>query len=624
MILFLLAYLGGVLTIISPCILPVLPFVFARSDKSFGSSGLPMLAGMAATFAVVATLAAVGGGWAVQANEYGRYAALALLALFGIALLFPALSDMLTRPVVALGSRLSETADRRVGTGGSSVLPSLLLGVATGLLWAPCAGPVLGLILTGAALEGANIQTSLLLVAYAAGAATSLALALVIGGRVFAAMKRSLGAGEWIRRGLGAAVLAGVLVIALGLDTRFLTQVSLASTAPLEQGLVDKLRPAPSAQPATEASPVAMTRNPSVATESRPEAQAQPLEGGAPATMTGNPPPAMQQEQPEAQAADFPDEGAMPSLSGAVHWLNSPPLTPEALKGKVVVVDFWTYSCINCLRSLPYVRAWFEKYKDQGLVVIGVHTPEFAFEKNIDNVKTAVADLKIDFPVAIDNDYAIWRAFKNRYWPADYFVDAQGRIRDHSFGEGDYAASEHVIQRLLAKNGKTNLSGGLVAVSAPGAEAAPDSDNVRSPETYIGYARAENFVSPGGAVKDGSHVYAAGKPQLNEWGLSGDWTIGEERALLDRKDGGIVYQFHARDLHLVLGSANGKSIRFRVTIDGKPPVDSHGADVDADGQGVVDGQRLYQLIRQNGAITDRTFEIRFLDPGVEAYAFTFG
>jgi cytochrome c biogenesis protein CcdA/thiol-disulfide isomerase/thioredoxin len=624
MILFLLAYLGGVLTIISPCILPVLPFVFARSDKSFGSSGLPMLAGMSATFAVVATLAAVGGGWAVQANEYGRFAALTLLVLFGITLLFPALSDRLSRPFVALGSRLSETVDRRAGTGGSSVLPSLLLGVATGLLWAPCAGPVLGLILTGAALEGANVHTSLLLVAYAAGAATSLALALVIGGQVFAAMKRSLGAGEWIRRGLGAAVLAGVLVIALGLDTRFLTQVSLASTAPLEQGLVDKLRPAPSAQPATEASPVAMTRNPSVATESRPEAQAQPLEGGAPATMTGNPPPAMQQEHPEAQAADFPDEGAMPSLSGAVHWLNSPPLTPEALKGKVVVVDFWTYSCINCLRSLPYVRAWFEKYKDQGLVVIGVHTPEFAFEKNIDNVKTAVADLKIDFPVAIDNDYAIWRAFKNGYWPADYFVDAQGRIRDHSFGEGDYAASEHVIQRLLAKNGKTNLSGGLVAVSAPGAEAAPDRDNVRSPETYIGYARAENFVSPGGAVKDGSHVYAAGKPQLNEWGLSGDWTIGEERALLDRKDGGIVYQFHARDLHLVLGSANGKPIRFRVTIDGKPPVDSHGADDDADGQGVVDGQRLYQLIRQNGAITDRTFEIRFLDPGAEAYAFTFG
>jgi cytochrome c biogenesis protein CcdA/thiol-disulfide isomerase/thioredoxin len=624
MILFLLAYLGGVLTIISPCILPVLPFVFARSDRPFISSGLPMLASMAATFAAVATLAAVGGGWAVQANEYGRYAALALLALFGVALLFPALSDLLTRPVVALGSRLSETADRRAGASGSSVLPSLLLGVATGLLWAPCAGPVLGLILTGAALEGANINTSLLLVAYAAGAATSLALALVIGGRVFAAMKRSLGAGEWIRRGLGAAVLAGVLFIALGLDTRFLTQISLASTAPFEQGLVDKLRPAPSAQPSTEASPIAMTGNPPVAAESRPEAQAHPPEGSGPAAMAGNPSPAMQQNQPETQTTDLPDEGAMPSLSGAVHWLNSPPLTPEALKGKVVVVDFWTYSCINCLRSIPYVRAWSEKYKDQGLVVIGVHTPEFAFEKNIDNVKKAVADLKIDFPVAIDNDYAIWRAFKNRYWPADYFIDAQGRVRDHSFGEGDYAGSEHVIQQLLAQTGRTDVSRGLVAVSATGAEEASDSDNVRSPETYIGYARAENFVSPGGAVKDGSHIYAAGKPQLNEWGLSGDWTIGEERARLNRKDGGIVYRFHARDLHLVLGAANGKPIRFRVAIDGMPPGDSHGADVDADGQGVVNGQRLYQLIRQNGAITDRTFEIRFLDPGVEAYAFTFG
>jgi cytochrome c biogenesis protein CcdA/thiol-disulfide isomerase/thioredoxin len=624
MILFLLAYLGGVLTIISPCILPVLPFVFARSDRPFVSSGLPMLIGMVATFAAVATLAAVGGGWAVQANEYGRYAALALLALFGITLLFPALSDILTRPVVALGSRLSETADRRAGANGSSVLPSLLLGVATGLLWAPCAGPVLGLILTGAALEGANIQTSLLLVAYAAGAATSLALALVIGGRVFAAMKRSLGAGEWIRRGLGAAVLVGVLVIALGLDTRFLTQVSLASTAPLEQGLVDKLHPAPSAQPSTEGIPAAMTSNPSVGTESRPDPQAQPSEGGTSAAMTGNPLPAMQQEKQEAQTPDFPDEGAMPSLSGAVHWLNSPPLTPEALKGKVVVVDFWTYSCINCLRSLPYVRAWFAKYKDQGLVVIGVHTPEFAFEKNIDNVKKAVADLKIDFPVAIDNEYEIWRAFKNRYWPADYFIDSQGRIRDHSFGEGDYAASEHVIQRLLAKAGRTNVSGGLVAVSAAGAGAASDSDNVRSPETYIGYARAENFVSPGGAVKDGSHIYAAGNPRLNEWGLSGDWMIGEEEARLNRKDGSIVYRFHARDLHLVLGAANGKPIRFRVAIDGKPPGGNHGADVDADGQGVVNGQRLYQLIRQDGAITDRTFEIRFLDPGVEAYAFTFG
>src|SRR5208282_674405 len=332
MTLFVLAYLGGVVTIISPCILPVLPFVFARSDKPFVSSGLPMLAGMAVTFAVVATLAAVGGGWAVQANEYGRFAALTLLALFGITLLFPALSDRLTRPLVALGSRLSETADRRAGASGSTVLPSLLLGVATGLLWAPCAGPVLGLILTGAALQGANVQTSLLLTAYAAGAATSLALALLIGGRVFAGMKRSLGAGEWVRRSLGAAVLAGVAAIALGLDTRFLTQVSLASTAPLEQGLVDKLHSVDSGQLPPGGGSVAMTGNPPAMTEGRPEAQGQQSAAGGPVAVTGNPPPMMQQAQPEVQAEDFPDEGGMPSLSGAVQWLNSPPLTPEALK----------------------------------------------------------------------------------------------------------------------------------------------------------------------------------------------------------------------------------------------------------------------------------------------------
>src|SRR5262245_36071821 len=311
MILFLLAYLGGVLTIISPCILPVLPFVFARSDRQFVSSGLPMLAGMAATFAAVATLAAVGGGWAVQANEYGRYAALMLLALFGVTLLFPALADRLTRPLVALGSSLSETADRRAETSGSSVLPSLLLGVATGLLWAPCAGPVLGLILTGAALEGANVETSVLLLV-----ATSLALALIVGGRVFAVMKRSLGVGEWVRRSLGVAVLMAVAAIAMGLDTGFLTRVSLASTAWLEQGLLDRFRPRPT---------TAEQANPSV------------LMSGAPAMMM--------QAKPPARVEGLPVEGGLSprSLSGAVEWLNSPPLTSDELKGKVVLIDFWTY-----------------------------------------------------------------------------------------------------------------------------------------------------------------------------------------------------------------------------------------------------------------------------------------
>ncbi|HEY1413914.1 MAG TPA: thioredoxin family protein, partial [Rhodopila sp.] len=387
-----------------------------------------------------------------------------------------------------------------------------------------------------------------------------------------------------------------VAVIAFGLDTSVLTQVSLASTTSLEQGLLDKVRPA--------------SGKPSVAAA-----------GNGPTMMSAN--PSMMQTQPATKAIDLPIEDDLPSLDGAVQWLNSPPLTDQALKGKVVLIDFWTYSCINCLREIPYVRAWAEKYKSQGLVVIGVHAPEFAFERNIDNVKKAVADLRIGFPVAIDNDYAIWRAFNNQFWPAEYFVDAQGHIRHHQFGEGDYDQSERVIQQLLAEAGHAGVPGGLVAVKASGAEAAADTNDVRSEETYIGYARAQNFVSPGGAVKGVASDYAAGTPGLNQWGLSGNWTVDGEHATLNAKDGGIVYRFHARDLHLVLGSGGGP-VRFRVTIDGKAPGDNHGADVDADGQGTVTGQRLYQLIRQSGPIADHTFAIQFLDPGAQAFAFTFG
>jgi cytochrome c biogenesis protein CcdA/thiol-disulfide isomerase/thioredoxin len=600
-LLFVLAYLGGVLTIASPCILPVLPFVFARADQPFLRSGLPMLIGMAVTFAAVATLAAVGGGWVVAANDYGRLAALALMALFGFALLLPGLSDRLTRPLVALGARMSQSADRGYGSGRASLLSSLVLGVATGLLWAPCAGPVLGLILTGAALQGASIGTSLLLVAYAAGAATSLALALVVGGRVFAAMKRSLPVGEWVRRVLGAAVLVAVGVIALGLDTSLLTRISLASTTSLEQGLLDSLH-----------------------VSNRSSSQPSDVLANGPAMMSAD--PAMRPTAPsQPESEKLPVEDIAPSFAGATEWLNSPPLTADSLKGKVVLVDFWTYSCINCLRAIPYVRAWAEKYKDQGLVVIGVHTPEFAFEQKVANVQRAITDLHIPYPVAIDNEYSIWRAFENQYWPAHYFIDAKGRVRYHHFGEGNYDHSERVIQQLLAEAGKSNVAAGIVGVSASGVEAASDGKDVQSPETYIGYRRSEKFASPGGIANDVARVYTAGMPRLNEWSLSGDWTIGGERAELNTKDGAIVYRFHARDLHLVLGPApEGGPIRFHVTIDGAPPGDNHGADVDAAGDGIVTDQRLYQLVRQNGTITDRTFEIRFLDPGVQAYAFTFG
>jgi cytochrome c biogenesis protein CcdA/thiol-disulfide isomerase/thioredoxin len=631
MILFLLAYLGGVLTIVSPCILPVLPFVFARADQPFLRSGLPMLAGMALTFALIATLAAVAGGWAVEANQYGRIAAIALIAVFGLTLLFPALADRLMRPLVTLGGQLSQSADREAGQGRASILPSLLLGVATGLLWAPCAGPVLGLILTGAALQGASIHTSLLLLIYAAGAATSLALALVVGGRVYAAMKRSLGIGEWIRRGLGAAVLAAVAAIALGVDTGFLTRVSLAGAASLEQGLLDKLHPATNVadakpQPSVIMSdgPAMMNANPAMMGANPGMMSADPAMRGDPAMMAANP-AMMKKADPAADREELKIEGKLPPLSGATEWLNSPPLTVDGLKGKVVVIDFWTYSCINCLRSIPYVRAWAEKYKAEGLVVIGVHAPEFAFEKNVGNVRKAVGDLDIGYPVAIDNDYAIWRAFNNQYWPAHYFIDAQGRIRHHHFGEGDYDESERVIQELLAEAGKANVASDIVKVNAKGAEAASDTGNVQSPETYIGYERAENFVSPGGAVQNSPHVYAPGAPRLNEWGLAGDWTIDSERAVLNQKDGRLVYKFHARDLHLVLGpGTDGQPVHFRITIDGAAPGANHGMDVDADGKGVVTEQRLYQLVRQNGKVTDHTFEIEFLDPGVQAYAFTFG
>jgi cytochrome c biogenesis protein CcdA/thiol-disulfide isomerase/thioredoxin len=582
-ILFVISYIGGVLTIISPCILPVLPFVFARANQSFIKSGLPLLLGMGITFAAVASLAAVGGGWAVQANQYGRYGAIVLLALFGVTLLFPELADRLMRPLVAAGARLSNSAADGKGEG-PSFASSLLLGVATGLLWAPCAGPILGLVLTGAALQGANVQTSLLLLAYAAGAATSLALALLIGGRVFGAMKRSLGAGEWIRRGLGVAVLCGVAAIALGLDTGLLTQVSLTSTSTLEQALIDRIRPKPVNQSAmTAAKPAAGT--------------------------------------PEA----LPVEGALPPLTGAVEWINSPPLTTPGLRGKIVLVDFWTYSCINCLRSIPYVRAWAEKYRSQGLVVIGVHSPEFAFEKNLDNVRKAVKDLKIDYPVAIDNDYAIWRAFGNEYWPAHYFIDAQGRIRHHHFGEGEYDESEKVIQRMLAEAGASGISTDLVKVDARGAQAAADMANIESPETYLGYKRGENFASPEDVVHDQPRAYSAPPNfRLNQWALAGDWTIEEERSVSNQPDARIAFRFRARDLHLVLGPHDGKPVRFRIRIDGQPPGEDHGMDTDADGKGTITEERLYQLVRQSKSVTERQFEIEFLDPGAQAFAFTFG
>jgi cytochrome c biogenesis protein CcdA/thiol-disulfide isomerase/thioredoxin len=553
--LLLAAYLGGALTILSPCILPVLPFVFSRADRGFLRNGVPLLLGLAATFTAVAALAALGGAWAATSNQIGRIVALSFLALMGLALLFPAVASWATRPFVGLGARLSG----RSADGGAS---AFLIGAATGLIWAPCAGPILGLVLGGAALSGGGAVPTL--AAYGLGAATSLAVALLAGKRAIDAAKRRLGFGEGVRKALGALTLAGVALAAMGTGT--LARWSASGTDRIEQAIIDRL----------------------------PLAQARP------------PPP--------------PPDSPLAALARADAWLNGPPLTAEALKGKVVLVDFWTYSCINCIRSIPYVRAWDAAYRDKGLVTIGVHTPEFAFEKLPENVARAVRGLKISYAVAQDNGYGVWNGFANRYWPAHYLLDGTGRIRYRHFGEGEAARTEQAIRDLLAEAGGA-LPAAETRVAATGVEAAADFARVGSPETYLGYTRAAGFASPDGFTRDRPDAYAA--PQnlvLNQWALSGEWRVGAETAELVAAPGSIIMRFSARDLHLVLGGA----ARFRVTLDGLPPGADAGADVDANGFGTVRENRLYQLIRQTGEIRDRTFAIEFLDPGVRGYAFTFG
>lgn len=580
MTLFLLAYAAGVLTIASPCIVPVLPFVLARADLPFRRGGLPMLLGMALTFAAVASLAAVAGGWAVELNRHGRNAALAMMTLFGLTMLFPTLAARAMAPVVAIGARLSHwTEQRRKGkeaTAGSS----MLLGVATGFVWAPCAGPVMGVILTGAALRGPNVETSLLLLTYGLGAATSLAAGILFGRHLLSIVRQSSRWGGGVHRVLGAAVVAGTALIWVGADTGLLTRLSSASTEVLERDLIATLSGA-------SASGMARAGDSNVA------------------------------------AADLPSP--LNSLFGRRTWLNGQ-LRGEDVRGKVVLVSFWTYSCINCLRALPYIRSWAETYRDRGLVVIGVHTPEFAFEKDIGNVRGAATALGVSYPVVIDNDFAIWRAFNNNAWPAVYFIDANGRVRNQVLGEGRYAQSEQLIQRLLSEASGVSVKADAVTVSGQGAQAPADGGNLRSPETYIGYSQARQFVSPGGVKRDAPKIYQpASVLPLNSWSLAGDWTVGGEFASLNDASGSISYRFHARDLHLVMGaSAQGRPIRFRITIDGSPPGADHEVDVDADGWGTVGEERLYQLVRQSGSVAQRSFEIRFFDAGVRAYAFTFG
>jgi len=314
------------------------------------------------------------------------------------------------------------------------------------------------------------------------------------------------------------------------------------------------------------------------------------------------------------------------SLGSATAWINSPPLSEASLKGKVVLVQFWTFTCINWLRTLPYVRAWAGKYRKAGLVVIGVHAPEFVFERNLDNVRRSTMEMSVDYPVAVDNDYAIWRAFNNRYWPALYLLDAKAQVRHHRFGEGGYAETEGMVQQLLIEGGARDVDRQLTPVQGRGIEADADWADLRSAENYVGAERTENFASPGGVVPDRSRTYALPSSlSLNHWALAGDWTAQRDRIVLNQPNGRIAYRFHGRDLHLVMGPPMAaRPVRYRVFLDGQPATAAHGIDVDEHGSGTTTEQRMHQLIRQPKPIIDRTFEIEFLDKGVEAFSFTFG
>ncbi|KPG92465.1 MULTISPECIES: cytochrome c biogenesis protein DipZ [Pseudomonas] len=394
---YLIAFLGGLLTVLSPCILPVVPFLFAGAQRSRASI-LLTLGGMALTFALISSLAVVSSEWVIQASNSGRYVALIVMSVFALSLISARVGDWLTRPLVMLGNRLDPDTRKKAGP-----LSSIMLGVATGLLWAPCAGPILGVILTGAMLQGANAQTSLLLLAYGVGSALSLGTLIFAGRGLVNRLKLSIPFTGWLRRGAGVAVLATAAVIASGFDKTLLATTSSQGVVSVEKSVLENV-------PRVVDYFVSKVRADS------------PMEEG---------------------------KGAMPSLSGAVQWLNSPELNAESLRGKVVLVDFWTYDCINCQHTLPYVKDWAKKYEKDGLVVIGVHTPEYGYERIIDNVRDQVKKLGITYPVAIDNNYAIWRNFDNQYWPAHYLIDAKGQVRYSHFGEGRYEGQEQMIQQLL-------------------------------------------------------------------------------------------------------------------------------------------------------------------------------
>jgi cytochrome c biogenesis protein CcdA/thiol-disulfide isomerase/thioredoxin len=517
MTLFVVAFLGGMLTVLSPCILPVLPFVFSRTDRPFVQGSLPLLMGLATAFATVASLGAVAGAWAGQLNEWGRWIALVSLALFAVSLIAPRFVAWWSGPLVRAGERLA-----RIETG-SPWLTSAVLGAATGLIWSPCAGPVLGVILSGAAVAGATPRSFLLLLSYGSGAAVALGVALRLGARTLASLKAWRLYGAFGRHVMGTVMLAGVVAVATGVDTTVLARLSSQDGSGIEAQLVQRAMP---------------TANAAESAGDRKLARRDPV---------------------TPRPSTLPVESSRASFDGG-NWLNADPQSIPSLRGKVVLVNFWTYSCVNCLRTLPYVKAWEQKYADQGLVVVGVHTPEFAFEKEAAREAGAVP------------------------------------------------------------TGATPAT----KVDTSGLGMAADPETLRSGETYLGYEKARGLRVSVDPVPDQALDYKPAALLLNTWSLAGNWTVGPELVESHHPGNVLAVRFQARDANLVLGSASNKPVRFRLTLDGQAPGPNHGSDVDAQGNGVIEATRLYQLVRQVGAVQPRTVEIQFLDAGARGYAFTFG
>lgn len=564
----LLSFAAGILAVASPCVLPVVPFLAAGPAGVRNQAAWPTIVGLASGFAIFGSLAAAAGGWAVEASRYGRLAALFGLAVLGTTLVVPAAAAFLARPLVNIGARLSA----RATSIRHPHCRAFLLGIASGLVWTPCAGPVLGLVLVTAALHGPSVFATGLLFAFGAGAATAVSLLLTFGRGLIAAINRKC---RWAVRGrliIGLTVLASVALIAGGFDTRLLALPAASSTDDLERGLLDSVD-VPTGTPASPAVHAPLN--------------------------------AFRRDEP---------------------WLNGPTLSPERLRGKVVLVNFWTYSCINCLRTIAYLKTWSDRYREAGLIVIGVHSPEFAFEKNPGNVRTALRTLGITYPVVQDNDFAIWQAFGNEAWPAFFLMGADGRVVRRKFGEEDYGGTERAIRAALAAAHLNAAPNAIPLAPAPGTQASPDWADLGSPETYVGYLKADRFASAEKIVRNRNADYTApDRLQLNAWALAGPWQVGGEFATGQAPGASIVYHFRARDLHLVLASATpGVPIRFRVSLDGRTPGADHGSDTDAQGNGVIRDAKLYQLVRQRGLVRDRVMRIEFTDPGARTYCFTFG